>query len=147
MYAFPSRLPELRTHQGCGHRIRAKLIPPLVTHIFDGPSFFSLEERRLGILRYGRLPLWTFGDRLLPSGDTEVTVPAMVQAQSLRGYRELVGDLGGNPPRLLRQTGIDPAALSRLTAFISFEELTDLLERSAAELRCPDFGLRLAERP
>ncbi len=71
---------------------------------------------------------------------------AMVQAQSLRGYRELVGDLGGNPTRLLRQAGIDPAALSRLTAFISFEVLTDLLERSAAELDCPDFGLRLAER-
>ena len=70
----------------------------------------------------------------------------MVQAQSLRGYRELVGDLGGNPTRLLRQAGIDPAALERLTAFISFEALTDLLERSAAELRCPDFGLRLAER-
>jgi len=70
----------------------------------------------------------------------------MVQAQSLRGYRELVGDLGGNPTRLLRQAGIDPAALKRLTAFISFEALTDLLERSAAELRCPDFGLRLAER-
>ena len=71
---------------------------------------------------------------------------AMVQAQSLRGYRELVGDLGGNPTRLLRQAGIDPAALKRLTTFISFEALTDLLERSAAELRCPDFGLRLAER-
>jgi AraC-like DNA-binding protein len=57
-----------------------------------------------------------------------------------------VGDLGGNPSRLLRQAGIDPATLSRLTAFISFEVLTDLLERSGAELRCPDFGLRLAER-
>jgi len=75
-----------------------------------------------------------------------VTVAAMVQAQSLRGYQELVGDLGGNPTRLLRQAGIDPAALNRLTAFISFEAVTDLLERSAAELRCPDFGLRLAER-
>ena len=71
---------------------------------------------------------------------------AMVQAQSLRGYQEFVGDLGGNPTRLLRQAGIDPAALKQLTAFISFEALTDLLERSAAELRCPDFGLRLAER-
>ncbi len=71
---------------------------------------------------------------------------AMVQAQSLRGYRELVGDLGGNPSRLLRQAGIDPAALSRLTAFISFEALADLLELSAAGLRCPDFGLRLSER-
>jgi AraC-like DNA-binding protein len=76
----------------------------------------------------------------------EVTVAAMVQAQSLRGYRELVGDLGGNPTRLLRQAGIDPGALKQLTAFISFHALTDLLERSAAELRCPDFGLRLAER-
>jgi AraC-like DNA-binding protein len=70
----------------------------------------------------------------------------MVQAQSLRGYRELVGDLGGNPTRLLRQARIDPADLERLTAFISFEALTDLLEGSAADLRCPDFGLRLAER-
>jgi hypothetical protein len=30
-------------------------------------------------------------------------VTAMVQAQSLRGYRELVNDLGGNPTRLLRK--------------------------------------------
>ena len=29
----------------------------------------------------------------------------MVQAQSLRGYRELVSDLGGNPTRLLRKAG------------------------------------------
>jgi len=70
----------------------------------------------------------------------------MVQAQSLRGYRELVADLGGNPTRLLREAGIDPAALNRLTAFITFEALTDLLEGSAADLRCPDFGLRLADR-
>ena len=46
---------------------------------------------------------------------------AMVQAQSLRGYRELVTDLGGNPTRLLRKAGIEPAALNQLTAFISFE--------------------------
>ena len=71
---------------------------------------------------------------------------AMVQAQSLRGYRELVTDLGGNPTRLLRKAGIEPAALNQLTAFISFESLIDLLERSAADLGCPDFGLRLAER-
>jgi AraC-like DNA-binding protein len=71
---------------------------------------------------------------------------AMVHAQSLQGYRELVGDLGGNPTPLLRRAGINPAALNQLTAFISFENLTDLLERSAAELHCADFGLRLAER-
>ncbi len=70
----------------------------------------------------------------------------MVQAQSLRGYRELVTDLGGNSTRLLRKSGIEPAALNQLTAFISFESLIELLERSAVDLGCPDFGLRLAER-
>jgi AraC-like DNA-binding protein len=71
---------------------------------------------------------------------------AMVRTQSVRGYQELVTELGGNPSRLLRNAGIDPAALNQLTAFVSFEALIDLLERSASELECPDFGLRLAER-
>ena len=71
---------------------------------------------------------------------------AMVRAQSLRGYRELVNDLGGNPNRLLRKAGVDPGAPDHLTDFISFESLIDLLEHSAADLNCPDFGLRLAER-
>jgi hypothetical protein len=70
----------------------------------------------------------------------------MVCAQSLRGYRELVADLDGNPTRLLRKVGIDPIALNQLTAFITFSSLIELLERSAADLDCPDFGLRLAER-
>jgi AraC-like DNA-binding protein len=70
----------------------------------------------------------------------------MVHAQSLRGYPELVGDLGGNPARLLRTAGIDPRVLNQFTAFITFENLIDLLECSADELDCPDFGLRLAER-
>jgi AraC-like DNA-binding protein len=71
---------------------------------------------------------------------------AMVQAQSLRGYRELAKDLGGNPARQLRKAGIEPDALDQLATFISFESLIDLLEQSARELSCPDFGLRLAER-
>src|SRR6516162_7629412 len=77
---------------------------------------------------------------------SEVAMTDMVQAQSLRGYRELVRDLGGNPTRLLRRAGIDPAALDQLTAFVSFEAVTDLLEESSRDLDCPDFGLRLAER-
>jgi AraC-like DNA-binding protein len=93
------------------------------------------------------LLIWIFGDRLRHlTTDGEVTMAAMVQAQSLRGYRELVGDLGGSATRLLRKSGVDPAALDQLTAFISFEAVTELLERSSAELDSPDFGLRLAER-
>jgi AraC-like DNA-binding protein len=71
---------------------------------------------------------------------------AMVRAQAIRGYRPLVKDLGGNPTRLLRNAGIDPAALDQTAAFISFDNMIDLLERSAVQLDCPDFGLRLAER-
>jgi AraC-like DNA-binding protein len=76
----------------------------------------------------------------------EVRVKALVQAQSLRGYPELVRELGGNPIPLLQDAGIDPADLNRLTVFVDFEAQMNLLERSAAELRCPDFGMRLAER-
>ena len=71
---------------------------------------------------------------------------AMVRAQALRGYRHLVTDLGGDPGRLLRRAGIRVSALDQLTALVSFEAMIDLLESSAAELGCPDFGLRLAER-
>jgi AraC-like DNA-binding protein len=69
-----------------------------------------------------------------------------VRAQSLRGYRELVTDLGGKPTILLRKAGIEPGVLNQLAGLISFESLIDLLERSASSLGCPDFGLRLAER-
>jgi Arabinose-binding domain of AraC transcription regulator, N-term len=85
--------------------------------------------------------LWAFSDKVL-----RFHMTAMVRAQSLRGYRELVKDLGGNSTRLIRKAGIEPAALGQLTAFISFESLIDLLELSAADLDCADFGLRLSER-
>jgi AraC-like DNA-binding protein len=70
----------------------------------------------------------------------------MIRVQSLRGYRRLASDLGGDPSRLLRRAGIDPRTLDHLTAFIRFENMISLLERTAAELDCPDFGLRLADR-
>ncbi len=71
---------------------------------------------------------------------------AMVLGQALRGYRQLVVDLGGDSTRLLRRAGIRVSALDQLTGLISFEAMIDLLESSAAELGCPDFGLRLADR-
>jgi AraC-like DNA-binding protein len=70
----------------------------------------------------------------------------MVRAQAIRGYPELVVDLGGNPSRMLRKAGIDPASLYQFTAFIKYQSVVELLERSAADLDCLDFGLRLAER-
>jgi hypothetical protein len=63
----------------------------------------------------------------------------MFLAQSLRGYRELVGDLGGNPTRL-KARQIQPVPTNRLTAFMSFERLIDLLECTADDLAAPTSG-------
>jgi AraC-like DNA-binding protein len=73
-------------------------------------------------------------------------MPAMVRLQAMRGYRELVVELGGEPGRLLRAARIKSSAFDAPAAFISFGGMIELLERSASELGCPDFGLRLADR-
>ena len=71
---------------------------------------------------------------------------AMVRAQAVRGYRELVAELGGDPVRLLRAAKIKSRAFDQPGTLISFGAMIRLLERSADDLACPDFGLRLAER-
>jgi AraC-like DNA-binding protein len=71
---------------------------------------------------------------------------AMVRAQALRGYRELVVELGGDPRRLLRAAKVTVATFDEPDSFISFRALIELLERSSRDLECPDFGLRLAAR-
>jgi Arabinose-binding domain of AraC transcription regulator, N-term len=71
---------------------------------------------------------------------------AMVRAQAVRGYRGLVSELGGDPVGLLRAAKIKSTAFDQPAAFISFGAIVHLLERSARDLACPDFGFRLAER-
>lgn len=61
-----------------------------------------------------------------------------VHAQVLRFFPELVEELGGNPRALLRRTDIDGEEEA------TYRQAIQLLELAAAELRCPDFGLRLA---
>jgi len=71
---------------------------------------------------------------------------AMVRVEAVRGYRELVAELGGDPVRLLRAAKIKSAAFDQPASFVSFRAVVQLLERSARDLACPDFGFRLAER-
>jgi len=61
-------------------------------------------------------------------------------------YSEVVRELGGDPVKLLGQAKIPAAALTQPDAVISYRSMVHLLERSAAVLECPDFGLRLASR-
>lgn len=71
--------------------------------------------------------------------------PSSVACDFLIGYRELTRSLGGDADGFLRRAGIDPAVLARKEARVPTAALSDLLERTAAALDCPDFGMRLAE--
>jgi AraC-like DNA-binding protein len=76
----------------------------------------------------------------------EVPMAAMVRGQAMRGYRQLVIELGGDPAALLRAARIKSASFDQPDSFIGFRAMIQLLERSARVLGCPDFGLRLAAR-
>jgi AraC-like DNA-binding protein len=70
----------------------------------------------------------------------------LVSAQTLELFPELVRELGGVPEALLPQARINPAMLGKRGAVISYRSFVNVLELAAAELQCPDFGLRLAVR-
>lgn len=81
--------------------------------------------------------------------ETEVPrgpLDGVVRVEALRLYSEAVCELGGDPAKLLAQAHIDPNALIQADTVISYRSMIHLLERTALELACPDFGLRLALR-
>lgn len=67
-----------------------------------------------------------------------------IRAGALLGFRQLVGDLGGDADALLAASGTDPAALDSPDNRISYAAMIELLEDCAQKLDCPDFGLRLS---
>ncbi|GAB2507726.1 AraC family transcriptional regulator [Nocardia heshunensis] len=70
----------------------------------------------------------------------------MARAASLRGCRELVDELGGDGVELLERFGIALEAVHSEDALVPAESLGWVLEIAAAELNCPDLGLRLGAR-
>jgi AraC-like DNA-binding protein len=88
----------------------------------------------------------TLGDILLSLADKGVTAVAhQIRAVALGGYSDLVHDLGGDPAAFLQRLGIPPEVENDDDAFFSFDAYVRLLEASADELDCPEFGLRLAQ--
>jgi len=63
----------------------------------------------------------------------------VVHARILRFFPELVAELGGDAQALMRQAGVDPFDAG-------YRQAVQLIELAAADLRCPDFGMRLAAR-
>lgn len=69
---------------------------------------------------------------------------AVVRIDALRNFRSVVNKLGGDPDALLRRAQIDPSVLENRNAMIPYRVMVHLLERAAAELERPDFGMQLA---
>jgi AraC-like DNA-binding protein len=69
---------------------------------------------------------------------------SMVRAAGLRGLPALIDRLGGDGRELFGRFGADTAAPDTDDAVIASTSAGLILEAAAAELRCPDLGLRLA---
>ena len=70
----------------------------------------------------------------------------LVHSDTIRFFPELVKDLGGDSEALLRKAGVDPKAVLERGSILEYRAVIELFEIAATELRCADFGLRLAAR-
>ncbi len=68
----------------------------------------------------------------------------MVRAAGLRGLPGLIDRLGGDGPELFARFGADHRATDTDDAVLASLVAARILEAAAAELDCPDLGLRLA---
>jgi AraC-like DNA-binding protein len=69
---------------------------------------------------------------------------SLIRTTNLWGYADLVRELGADPHPLLARFEIPPGVEEQEEAFIPYGAAARLLEASAAEFDCPDFGLRLS---
>lgn len=79
-----------------------------------------------------------------PPPPLAVSDAGLIRSASLRGFPELVRELGGDPLDLLEQHGIDPEVLEADDGVLPITGHDLMLDRAAVELACPDLGLRLA---
>src|SRR5687767_10377563 len=87
------------------------------------------------------LPFLTWRDFYLTLRD----MTAMVRASGLQGYTALMRSLDHDPAALLRRYRIATESLADEDALVSLRAGVHLLEASAVETGCADFGLRLSQ--
>lgn len=70
----------------------------------------------------------------------------LIRATTLRGFESLVCELGGEPGKILKDSGISPFLLSMPESFIHFQSYCQLMELAAEQTATPEFGLLLGEK-
>lgn len=78
-------------------------------------------------------------------GEVDAQAYDVVHARILRFFPDLVRELGGDPAFLMQQAGIAPDSLSDGGPAATYRQAVHVIELAAAELRCLDFGMRLAK--
>ncbi len=68
----------------------------------------------------------------------------MIRGASLRGFARLVEELGGDPAAFTERFAISPDALTSEEGLVPITAHDLMLDAVAGDLRCTDFGLRLA---
>lgn len=84
------------------------------------------------------------------SGFQESLVQSILEdlsADTLNTYMDSVHELGEDPREIIKKSGIDLQPLRQGNYDISYVCLAQLLEFTAEELACPDFGMRMARHP
>lgn len=69
---------------------------------------------------------------------------SVIRSAGLRGFRQVVADLGGDADRYAREAGLDVAALDADDLLVPDFAVAATLEIAAGALDCPDLGLRVA---
>lgn len=70
----------------------------------------------------------------------------LVRSAALSGFTDVVAEAGGDPGRMLRRFGIDPAALLDDASLIPHDAIVLVLEHAAEQTGLLDLGLRIGER-
>ncbi|WP_197715208.1 AraC family transcriptional regulator [Nocardioides baekrokdamisoli] len=68
----------------------------------------------------------------------------LIRATNIRGYDALVRELGGDPRSLRRRFGLPREDQTTDESFVPYAPMAWMLQTTADELDCPDFGLRLS---
>lgn len=69
----------------------------------------------------------------------------LVRAASMQGYEALARECGVDPLRAMQRVHLSAHHLADVDSLIPYASLINLLEQTAAESGCMDFGLRLAK--
>ena len=70
----------------------------------------------------------------------------VIRSAGIRGFRDVVEELGGDPAAIARRAGLPVEALGADDVLVEDVVLARVLEVAAVELGCPDLGLRVAAR-